>query len=150
MKLLNSFWFVDVGRLLYNGPTISHFFINSRIKRWIDWKKWKRLMGGPLKKVSELMEWNDKRVEQREQSTWRQWNGVNERGTKQQQLRGKLFNPLHFSSPAARDEEMEWNWKERASAPALELNSQSTNQFHQINWKLIDDWCWLIHSALLL
>ena len=48
MKLLNSFWFVDVGRLLYNGPTISHFFINSRIKRWIDWKKWKRLMGGPL------------------------------------------------------------------------------------------------------
>ena len=47
MKLLNSFWFVDVGRLLYNGPTISHFFINSRIKRWIDWKKWKRLMGGP-------------------------------------------------------------------------------------------------------
>ena len=60
MKLLNSFWFVDVGRLLYNGPTISHFFINSRIKRWIDWKKWKRLMGGPLKKVSELMEWNDK------------------------------------------------------------------------------------------
>ena len=52
MKLLNSFWFVDVGRLLYNGPTISHFFINSRIKRWIDWKKWKRLMGGPLKKVN--------------------------------------------------------------------------------------------------
>ena len=30
------------------------------------------------------------------------------------------------------------------------LNSQSTNQFHQINWKLIDDWCCLIHSALLL
>ena len=54
MKLLNSFWFVDVGRLLYNGPTISHFFINSRIKRWIDWKKWKRLMGGPL---SLRMEW---------------------------------------------------------------------------------------------
>ena len=57
MKLLNSFWFVDVGRLLYNGPTISHFFINSRIKRWIDWKKWWDWMGGPANKGS-AVKWN--------------------------------------------------------------------------------------------
>ena len=62
MKLLNSFWFVDVGRLLYNGPTISHFFINSRIKRWIDWKKWKRLMGGPLKKENAMKEMEQKPI----------------------------------------------------------------------------------------
>ena len=38
MKLLNSFWFVDVGRLLYNGPTISHFIINcwNQKSNWLN------------------------------------------------------------------------------------------------------------------
>ena len=80
MKLLNSFWFVDVGRLLYNGPTISHFFINSRIKRWIDWKKWKRLMGGPLKKVNGINQstpWIDWVMELEQPMKWsNQWRVV--------------------------------------------------------------------------
>ena len=40
--------------------------------------------------------------------------------------RGKLFNSLHFSSPAARDEEMEWNWKEAGQT------IPSNSSFHHI------------------
>ena len=116
MKLLNSFWFVDVGRLLYNGPTISHFFINSRIKRWIDWKKWKRLMGGPLSLRMEWLLWNEsKERKQLNSFNWlisaAQWNKRNEMAHQ------RRFTPaasptkqFQFSSPAARDEELELIW----------------------------------------
>ena len=136
MKLLNSFWFVDVGRLLYNGPTISHFFINSRIKRWIDWKKWKRLMGGPPSTGSAALlrrqQWIQQTFHSKERKVgWfmlRRKKKKSKRSTKGPTAPRQAHSAtIQFHSPALRD----WNWLNCwnggvwAARPALKtINSQ--------------------------
>ena len=61
--------------------------------------------------------------------------------------RGKLFNSLHFSSPAARDEEMEWNWKGAAlSATANQSHPAINNKRNLISFIFWFAWVDLLVS----
>ena len=144
MKLLNSFWFVDVGRLLYNGPTISHFFINSRIKRWIDWKKWKRLMGGPhclrMKRRTERQaSWVDEWIKWMNQSTWRQWSEWAEWRTNELREAASQLNQSLFCWPAPRHQKERKIEVERAPNHSIKLFiSSHQTQFKLKKFNLID------------
>ena len=122
MKLLNSFWFVDVGRLLYNGPTISHFIINC----WNQKSNWLNEMN-EIEWVGRLVcEWNEWNEESELWNWWKKFNSIE-------------FHGINWANAAW----VEW-MKRRPKGPnaprQAQINKLNLSSPAQARWK---DWiCW--------
>ena len=128
MKLLNSFWFVDVGRLLYNGPTISHFIINC----WNQKSNWLNEMN-EIEWVGRLVcEWNEWNEESELWNWWKKFNSIE-------------FHGINWANAAW----VEW-MKRRPKGPnaprQAQINKLNLSSPAQARWK---DWiCWFALPAL--